>query len=75
VSDYQRERFVEWLAAARHRLDELEADPPEPCEMCGHIAYPIVATQHCWCDPADQPAPDWDGDVPLTSDDQPQGAS
>lgn len=59
VEDFHKQRFQENLAHARKRLDELEADPSESCSSCGHIPYPIVAVQHCWCDPAE--------DEPCTS--------
>lgn len=54
TNEFHERRFKENIARSRKRIDELEANPPEPCESCGHVPYPIVAVQHCWCDPDDR---------------------
>jgi rubrerythrin len=55
TSDFQRQRYIERIAEARATLDRLEAVlEPWRCPMCGHIPYVITATQHCWCDRADE---------------------
>jgi len=50
-AEFAERRFRENIATSRDRLDELDESPPDPCPQCGHIPYPIVATQHCWCEP------------------------
>lgn len=49
TGDFQRTRYEERRGEALQRLRD--AEPGTPCPCCGHIAYPIVAHQGCWCDP------------------------
>lgn len=52
------EEYYEWhykssVKSAYERIKEAEENPPEPCPCCMRRPYPIVATQHCWCEPND----------------------
>ena len=45
----QERRFEEHKAKAIRELETMT--PRRTCPCCPHVAYPIVVTQHCWCDP------------------------
>ncbi len=54
VEQMREQLWQERVASAARRLGELTENPPEECPTCHHRPYPIVATQDCWCDPAEE---------------------
>ena len=56
MHEFEERRWRERVQNLRDKADQLEQEGPTgTCQYCGHIPYPITATQHCWCDPADFP--------------------